>query len=1809
MGSRHNGLEMEQLTDLVSGEIDRQFQARNDMMDTMKEQMSKVLKEFEDVSWNINAKRSWAKSMARSKDIQPTNPAAEIVHPLTLATNIHDPANSPPRLPKLVGVKGNKAGSETRSPDGKLVFDKKLPRVANIDKRNEVIQGLLATQQKQTLHERALVRYPQCRSNVFVPSAYEDLVNFPDPGAATNPPSTSLELEFVYGYHNSVPATLSQAASATASCSNASNAFYLATGEILWFAGAVVILYSPESNSQRYFREHSQDVTCIGLHPNQHLVASGQIGKETSVLVWDADDDQLGKRMISLKGHTVAVRSISFSHDGRLIASLGGDMYNTICIHDWKEQSLLTTARGHSFRVHTVAFNPFQAYGRPDSKRSKKPGQALHDDDACYTLVSCGVRHIRFWTLTKTEYTPPATEESESSAFYGSTFGGPPRMRPPTPHEKIWKLEGNIPSFNGRFEVQDFTSVTFVDDSPPLYIFDETGKELVPTKENDRTLGRIIAGTAKGDLCVFWQPRKSPNAEVMTDKQKHKEPAKWWEIPDEYTDEEINELVLEKVEFEPTAKLVELVPRDQETGDRFKISKQAQAEIEGISKRLSMKPNQASLHSRLSELKYAGPTGHQGMTYQVAYCKSTQLIASSGGDGRIVLWKCQMTSPVRVPGVTTLGVFTTFKGKGSDGVHSLAPVDEETMVFTLPVALPGEVGEVDEETNAAPTQTPRPTSLVWSADGKRLLVGTSTNCIWELRIASGEWTCLFEARSGGMVECASHPSKEEIATVSLDGRLSIWDIRRRVCKRRLVLVPAIVPAGSKPTCVEFHPFGDELAVGMQSGEFVVINYVDFRLLRKIAILASPTNLLDAHGHPLSTAITALKYCPKAQFLAVGSKDTSIYIYDVANRYKKLHVCEGHASAISQLTWSVDSDVLYSNATDSEILHWSIPSAPKSNVKQITDALAVRDVQWSRWTCVLGWAVVGVWSDDVTSLADIPAMCTNATSDALGSEERSDQANGPEEVLVVANRTSLRLFKWPALRGAKAKTYRAHSTNITSVCFSMNNRYIFTTGGDDGTLLQWRCVFGRGDGIPSPMRPRVERNKSLDTDEDQSGAPSPVPPPVGKKALSGHRSPRQVARTYREVPNDTSPSHAERDDDADAPDGNAQETARSDEGDRDAEAIAAAAAVGDFVGQYRVVHDFTAENPDELNLRAGELIRVLAKTSSEWWTGESCDGTRGIFPAGYVELATTSETASSPNAAASDVIDATPRGDVDDVIRSCAAIDSNVEEAATTHLCSLSVALSSLTMVQYRSTRGGMRGLSFEQAVLTGLASDRGLLVPEEGQFPTLPPDALLRWSALSYHELAVEVMSLFIDASEVSRAELKALVEKSYNQTTFRHDETAPVKQVTDHLLVLELFHGPTFAFKDIALQFLGNLFEFFLKRKNAAPERKNNPHKVTVVGATSGDTGSSAIYGLRGKENIEVFILFPHGRVSKIQERQMTTVLDDNIHNVAVKGTFDDCQAIVKDLFADAEFKAKYNLGAVNSINWARILAQIVYYVYAYFRAKEMGIEEVAFSVPTGNFGDILAGFYAKRLGLPIGKLIVATNENDILHRFFSTGEYHRYQIQHTTSPSMDICVSSNFERYLFALSGEDSSVLRRWMSDFESTGKLTLSGSVLAQAQDEMASYCIKEDEVCSVISRFQKIHQYLFDPHSAIGAAAAEHFGEAHLAEKPKAAVVVVGTAHYGKFLPVVSKALGVSESEVKQHELLKALEVLPTRLTVRENSKASVVQLIRETMSKCKSQCMWAKLDQLRPEAKLVTASLVVAATAVAFFVVKRTLLAK
>lgn len=422
-------------------------------------------------------------------------------------------------------------------------------------------------------------------------------------------------------------------------------------------------------------------------------------------------------------------------------------------------------------------------------------------------------------------------------------------------------------------------------------------------------------------------------------------------------------------------------------------------------------------------------------------------------------------------------------------------------------------------------------------------------------------------------------------------------------------------------------------------------------------------------------------------------------------------------------------------------------------------------------------------------------------------------------------------------------------------------------------------------------------------------------------------------------------------------------------------------------------------------------------------------------------------------------------------------------------------------MRYVSTRGGVEPVSFSQAVMMGLATDGGLLLP--ASFPQVDSDTLERWASLSFRELAVEVMQPYV-ADDIGREELTGLVEQSY--ASFDHPEVTPVVQAGSHK-ILELFHGPTAAFKDVALQFLGNLFEFLLERSGG---------ELNILGATSGDTGSAAIYGVRGKDRIHIFILHPYNRVSPIQERQMTTVLDANVHNIAVQGNFDDGQRIVKELFNDLEFKRSHSLGAVNSINWARILAQVVYYFYAWGRVTGGDTaRKLCFSVPTGNFGDIFAGFVALRMGLPVERLILATNRNDILSRFVDTGEYTARDVHHTISPSMDIQISSNFERYLYYLLEEDSAQVKKLMEQMAATGSIQVSEEKRQAVAQVFHAAAVSEEETLAQIKATYDECGYILDPHTAVGVKAA--------GDTPD--TVCLATADPAKFGDAVKQAIGV------------------------------------------------------------------------------------
>lgn len=465
-------------------------------------------------------------------------------------------------------------------------------------------------------------------------------------------------------------------------------------------------------------------------------------------------------------------------------------------------------------------------------------------------------------------------------------------------------------------------------------------------------------------------------------------------------------------------------------------------------------------------------------------------------------------------------------------------------------------------------------------------------------------------------------------------------------------------------------------------------------------------------------------------------------------------------------------------------------------------------------------------------------------------------------------------------------------------------------------------------------------------------------------------------------------------------------------------------------------------------------------------------------------------------------------------------------------------------MKYVSTRGGAPILNFEDVLLTGLAADGGLYVPE--QLPAWSHEEIASWRGLSYPELAHRIILPFVEDC-IPAVDLTKLLQAAYSD--FRHDAIAPLVQLDTNQWVLELFHGPTLAFKDFALQLLGHLLDYVLERRQK---------KIVIMGATSGDTGSAAIEGCRRCRNVDIFILHPHKRVSDVQRRQMTTVTGDNIHNLAIEGNFDDCQAMVKASFGDTSFlDSDSNLVAVNSINWARIMAQIVYYFYASL-ALGGPDREVTFSVPTGNFGDIFAGYLAKGMGLPIAKLIIATNRNDVLHRVMTQDRYARQEIHHSLSPSMDISVSSNFERLLFDLYDRDGTAIAKLMNDF-SQGDIAFSAAAMERARALFESQRVDDEATLAEIDRTYAQSSYVLDPHSAIGVKAARDSQS-----DPSTPMVTLATAHPAKFPQAVTQSGSVPEPGLPSH--MSGLMEWEERYTVLPNELCAVQQFMATVLER-------------------------------------------
>ena len=466
-------------------------------------------------------------------------------------------------------------------------------------------------------------------------------------------------------------------------------------------------------------------------------------------------------------------------------------------------------------------------------------------------------------------------------------------------------------------------------------------------------------------------------------------------------------------------------------------------------------------------------------------------------------------------------------------------------------------------------------------------------------------------------------------------------------------------------------------------------------------------------------------------------------------------------------------------------------------------------------------------------------------------------------------------------------------------------------------------------------------------------------------------------------------------------------------------------------------------------------------------------------------------------------------------------------------------------INYLSTRGGQSSLQYEDVLLSGLARDGGLFMPEE--WPTFSHSELNEMKKLSYSELAAKIMTPFIQPS-LSHNEVLKICNEIYSK--FTNDEVAPLKKMEDNLFILELFHGPTLAFKDYAMQFLSKAFNVALTK---------NKQRAVILGATSGDTGSAALEAFKGKDNVDIFILFPDGKVSPVQQKQMTWINDSGAHALSVKTDFDGCQEIVKDCFEDLKFKDQISLSAINSINWVRLLPQIVYYFYS---ALKVGApdQEVAFSVPTGNFGNILAGWMAKKIGLPISNLICGSNQNDILTRFFNNGVMERKNVNPSFSPSMDIQVSSNFERLLFEILDRDAIKVKQEMNNFKKNGIFSIPKETMLKVNNLFSAYMISNNETLDIIKNTFENYNYILDPHSAIG------FGSAKKALNEKVIssstpIISLACAHPSKFPDVIKKAINI-EPQLPDH--LKELMVSKEYFKVIGDDTKFIKNYLKEKM---------------------------------------------
>ena len=461
-------------------------------------------------------------------------------------------------------------------------------------------------------------------------------------------------------------------------------------------------------------------------------------------------------------------------------------------------------------------------------------------------------------------------------------------------------------------------------------------------------------------------------------------------------------------------------------------------------------------------------------------------------------------------------------------------------------------------------------------------------------------------------------------------------------------------------------------------------------------------------------------------------------------------------------------------------------------------------------------------------------------------------------------------------------------------------------------------------------------------------------------------------------------------------------------------------------------------------------------------------------------------------------------------------------------------------IKYISTRGQSKELGFKDVIFEGLASDGGLYIPNE--WPIIDEKTLTSFKSLSYQEIAYEVIKLYIDDS-ISSQDLRDIIERSYS--CFDHKDITPLSKIADNKYLLELYHGPTYAFKDVAMQFISQLMDYYLSENNKT---------INILGATSGDTGAAAIEGFKSVQSSRVFILHPYQKISEVQRKFMTTVKSDNIFNIAIKGSFDDCQNIIKEIFSDEDFKKSKNLTAINSINWARIMCQMVYYFYTFSRIDTVD-KKVLFSVPTGNFGDILAGYIAKKMGLKIDMLNIATNDNDILTRTLNSGKHELRKVKETSSPSIDIQISSNFERLLFDIIG-DPAVVSDLMIELKTTGTYELDDEILDKIREHFCSFSVNQDEVNSTIINAYENLKTIIDPHTSVALASSEKCTDEYNLQ------VILSTAHPAKFKDTVMNLLNNDNFVTDK---VKSIMNMKEEMIILENDVNMVKKLLMEQIA--------------------------------------------